>query len=85
MDKRLEDIVQTGNSYEVRRLLEMLSQEKNFREDNGYMNYIGTLDRNGNITMGHDNSQTMWEAITDVQNEAYQTKQAGQVQGNVDR
>lgn len=71
IDKRVEDIVAENNPAEIRQLLQLLSQEDNFRNNNGYMNYIGALDRNGNVTRGVDNSPALQNRINQLKQQAY--------------
>lgn len=82
IDKKVEDIVAQNNPYEIRKLSELFSKEENFRNDNGKLNYIGCLDRNGNVTKGDDNSNAISNKIMELQNEAYQTDVINKTKAN---
>lgn len=69
-DKSIIDIVSHNNPVEVHGLLELLSQERIRREDNGYMNFIGTLDRNGKMINGVENSQAFNQEIMYLKQQA---------------
>lgn len=81
---RVEDIVAVNNPYKVRELLSLFSQERNFRNNNGYMNYIGNLDRYGNITNEMISQATNVTSldnnniIAQICNEAYRNYQNGE-------
>lgn len=79
-DKRVEDIITQGTPQEMHTLLTLFSQEENLRNNNGYMNYIGGLDRYGNITNGNDNSQIINDNINTLQQQAYQNNMQGRSQ-----
>ena len=81
-DKKVEDIVAQNNPYEIQQLSMLLSKEENFRNNNRYMNYIGNLDRNGNITRGEDNSKAINNEITRLQTVAYQEMMQGREEQN---
>lgn len=49
IDKRAEDILKENNPAEKQQFFKLLSQEKIFKNNNDYMNYIGAMDRQGNI------------------------------------
>lgn len=83
-NKKVEDIVAQSDSYEMKALLSLFSQEQNFRNNNGYMNYIGGLDRYGNITNGNDNSQIIKDNIEQLQQTAYQNKMQERPQNGQD-
>lgn len=48
LSKRLEDIVRDGDLNEIRQVLQLLSNGRNF-EDPKQLNYIGGIDKNGQI------------------------------------
>lgn len=69
-DKKIEDVALIQESQEVYNLLYLLSQEDNFKNDNGYLNYIGSLsNRNGTLDKNESNMPG------DIQQKIYELKQ----------
>ena len=55
LQKRLEDIVKDDNTEEVEKVLQLLSNERNFH-DSDKLRYIGEIDKNGQVNYREESS-----------------------------
>lgn len=84
-DKKIEEIMQSNNPNDLRTLLSLLSEKsEDFNNNNGYLNYIGKIDRHNAIDKNIGNTtQTIQSNVQQLQQKFYQEKiQEQQVEQN---
>lgn len=74
-DKKIDEIVAQNNQREIYSLLSLLSNKENYENNNGFLNYIGSIDINGNIFKNQDRlPQSIKDNIGILQEQFYQRK-----------
>lgn len=75
-DKKIEEIMQSNNPNDLRTLLSLLSEKsEDFINNNGYLNYIGKIDKDNRIDKNLGNTtRTIQSAVGQLQQEFYQEK-----------
>lgn len=74
-DKKIEEIMQSNNQNDLVSLLSMLSNQENFMNNNGYLNYIGKIDKNNTIDKNIGNTtRTIQSNVQQLQQKFYQEK-----------
>lgn len=78
-NKKIEEIMQSNNPNDLKVLLTLLSNEDNFKNDNGYLNYIGMIDQYNktNKDLGYT-TRNIQSTVTKLQEKFYQERTQGQ-------
>lgn len=72
MDSRFEDVVKNQNPTEMKALLDMLSSRETFDRSYGVLNYIGCLEKSGNVNRDiYNNSPAIVSTINNLQHQFY--------------
>lgn len=72
--KRIEDILAGQNRQEIYNVLSLFSNKEVAKNNNGYLNFIGSLDENANIKQNNQNelTSTIKQTISKLQEQFYQ-------------
>ena len=70
LQKRLEDIVRTGNIQEITQVLTLLSDERNF-QDMRQLTYIGEIDKNGQVSRKEKSSSSAIQSRIEVMKQEF--------------
>lgn len=72
--KRIEDILAGQNRQEIYNVLSLFSNKEVAKNNNGYLNFIGSLDENANIKQSNQNelTSTIKQTISKLQEQFYQ-------------
>lgn len=75
-DRKLEEIIQSENPRDMETLLSLLSEKsQDYENNNGYLNYIGKIDRYNRIDKNlSGTSEMIQSSVTRLQQEFYQQK-----------
>lgn len=76
-DKKIEEIMQSNNPNDLKILLLLLSQKtEDFKNNNGYLNYIGYINQYNNSTYKNlgNTTRTIQSTVEKLQQEFYQKK-----------
>lgn len=75
LDKKIDEIIKQNNQREIYSVLSLLSNKENYENNNGFLNYIGSIDIDGNIFKSQDRlPQSIRENIKNLQQQFYQRK-----------
>ena len=70
LQKRLEDIVRTGNLQEITQVLTLLSDARNF-QDMRQLTYIGEVDKNGQVNRKEKSSSSAIQSRIEVMKQEF--------------
>ncbi len=74
-DKKIEDVINFNNQNDLKTLLQLLGNPEIKKQNNGYLNYIGKIDKNNNIENKiSDTSNTIRTTVENLQMKFYNQK-----------
>lgn len=74
-DRKIEEIMQSNNPRDLKILLSMLSEAEEFINDNGYLNYIGSINKYNTTDKNIENtSRTIQSTVERLQQKFYQER-----------
>lgn len=78
-NKKIEEIMRSNNPNDLKGLLTLLSNEDNFKNNNGYLNYIGMINNDNKIDKNIGNrTRSIQSTVTKLQEKFYQERTQGQ-------